>query len=282
MFSVLVLGTASALAALPAMQPDTPPPPPVEVSRLASLKTMQDVIAVSMLSNGERAPAHLVLPELQNRRQTLEFMRVHYPKSMMKVVTSTTPIAWVHVDEAGRVASARLLTGSGHAALDSLSIQALAVASFTPARIGESKVGVWVPYPARIPPHDELLGMLAADGRPRSEAPIETPYTEKPKLLNRNQVEAAIVRVLAGANRQLAEINEMFNRSQRIGGRTDLWIYIDEAGAVQNALVKKTSGNTDLDTSALQIAKLMRFSPARNGQTPVDVWIEVPIAFKAN
>jgi TonB family protein len=51
---------------------------------------------------------------------------------------------------------------------------------------------------------------------------------------------------------------------------------------VRNAVVSKTSGNTDLDTNAVNIAKMMRFSPARNGDKPVAVWIQVPIKFKAN
>ncbi|HEY0671450.1 MAG TPA: energy transducer TonB [Longimicrobiales bacterium] len=57
--------------------------------------------------------------------------------------------------------------------------------------------------------------------------------------------------------------------------------YIDSQGAVQNVVIKKTSGNPDLDANALTIARMMRFAPARNGATPVDVWIEVPIRFTA-
>jgi outer membrane biosynthesis protein TonB len=37
-----------------------------------------------------------------------------------------------------------------------------------------------------------------------------------------------------------------------------------------------------LDTAAENIARMMRFSPAKNGDEPVDVWIEVPIRFKLN
>src|SRR5687767_5573878 len=112
MFTFLILKTAYALTALPVMVADTPPALPIAVSQLASLKTMQDVIGVSVLETGARAPSNLVLPELLNRRQTLEYMRVHYPKSMLEVVTKTMPIAWVLVNTGGKVTAARLLTSS--------------------------------------------------------------------------------------------------------------------------------------------------------------------------
>lgn len=280
--NVLVLiQTAFSLATLPPMLPDTPPPPPpLPVERLAELKTMQDVISASLLADGRPAPAHLVLPELENRHHTLEFMRVHYPESMRGKKSQALPIAWLLVDERGKVQQAQLLTSSGFAELDSLSVDVLDIASFRPAQLDGRNIGVWIPFPARIPPHDELIEIIKASTSDVSEVPTHTPYTQKPVLLNRNRVEAAIVRVLHGPNRQIAEINEMFARAQQLGGKTELWLFIDKTGAVANVVVKKTSGNKDLDTHALAIAKIMNFAPAKNGDEPVDVWLEVPIQFK--
>ncbi|MGQ0813219.1 MAG: TonB family protein, partial [Gemmatimonadota bacterium] len=278
----LIIAHAVVGLALPPMRPDTPPPLPVPVARLVELKTMEDVIAVTLLEDGRPAPSYLVLPELLNRRQTFEFMRVYYPKSMRNRASKSLPVAWIFVDERGRVAEAKLVTGSGYAELDSLSVDVLSVAEFEPARVGTTAVGVWVPFPVQIPPYDQLIAMLASDGQDVSDAPVETPYTQKPVLLNRPQVEAAIVRVVHGANRQLVEMNEAFARSQRAGGRVDMQIFIGADGVVRNTIVKKTSGNTELDTSAHTIARMMRFSAAKNGDTPVEAWIEVPIVFSAN
>lgn len=262
------------------MPSDTPPAPPVAAEKLTQLKTMQDVIAVTLLADGQRAPAELVLPQLLNRRQTLEYMRVHYPMSMRDSVTQTLPVAWVYVDERGRVGRAKLVVGSGYAPLDSLSISVFNVAWFKPAERNGQPVGVWVPMPARIPPHDELIGVLKAAEQVKSEAPVSVAYTVKPVLLNRAQVEAAIIRVVHNVNSRALEASEAFNRAQRVGGTVQLWLFIDANGAVANALVKKTSGNIELDNSALQVARIMRFSPAKDGATPVDVWIEAPIKFK--
>ena len=268
------------LAALPPMPSDTPPAFPAAVSRLAELRSAQDVVGVTLLANGAPAPAGLTLPTLTNQRHTLEYMRVHYPESMRKVVSTGTAIAWALVNEKGRVDGARLLTTSGHLPLDSLSLAVLRIAEFTPARDGDRAVAVWTPLPARIPPHNEVVAALQSLGNDVSDEPTEIPYTQKPVLLNRTQVEAAIIRTITQLNSLTAEMNEAFARAQRIGGRADMWIFVKTDGSVGNMKFKKKTGNADLDSSARQIAALMRFSPAKNGDTPVDVWIEVPIVFK--
>jgi protein TonB len=141
---------------------------------------------------------------------------------------------------------------------------------------------VWLPFPARVPPHNELIALLEAEARDLSEAPTETPYTQKPVLLNRTQIEAAIIRVVHSVSPQVREMNELMARSQKIGGTTQMHIFIDPEGVVRTARLAKTSGNRDLDTAAENIVKMMRFSPAKNGDKAVGAWIEVPIRFRAN
>lgn len=267
-------------AMVPTMRPDTPPPLPIPVAQLAHLKTRQDVIAASVLEDGKPAPGELVLPELQNRRQTLEYMMIHYPEKLRDTVTTTMPIAWVFVNRNGKVAEAHMLMASGHPALDSLSLATLSVAWFRPALIGHDSVGLWVPYPARIPPYPQLEAALNAYDFDRSKTPVATPFDHAPEVLNRNQVEAAVIRIVYEVDQRIREFNERMTRAQSAGGTTLLWVYISPTGTVENALVKKTSGNTDLDNSALQVAKIMRFSPALNKGQAVDAWLEVPIKFR--
>lgn len=248
--------------------------------QLAELKTRQDVVSASLLADGSRAPADIILPELLNRHHTLEYIRVNYPEAMRKKTGRGLPVAWMLVNEEGRVAKARLVTSSGYAELDSLSLQVLGIAEFKPARLAGRPIAVWVPFPARIPPYNELLATLQAATSDASITPMRTPHTQKPVLLNRNQVEAAIIRVIYSRNADVVEAQEAFARSQSVGGKTEMWILIDTSGVVVNTVVKKTSGNRDLDASARDIARMMRFSPARNGHEPAQVWIEVPIHFK--
>lgn len=279
MMSLAVLHLAFSLAAPPALPSDTPPTLPVPLEALARIKSAEDVVAVTLLADGSPAPAQLLLPQLENRRQTLQFMRVNYPESMRTVTRRGAAIAWVFVDDAGKVGAAKLLTSSGHAPLDSLSLQVLKIALFKPAQHSGRRVAVWLPFPAAIPPYDELVATLEGADRPLSEAPRDVPYTQKPVLLNRAQVEAAIIRVVHQLDPQLRQINEAFARAQNAGGVAHLNVFIDMQGAVQNVLIRKTTGNRDLDDAAINIARMMRFSPARNADSPVEVWLEVPIKF---
>ncbi len=279
MSCLAIVQLAYSLAALPSLPSDTPPQLPVPVAQLAAIKSAQDVIAVSRLADGRPAPAEMVLPQLDNRRHTFEFMRVHYPETLRDVSSRAAPIAWLYVDDKGKVGAAQLLTTSGYAALDSLSIEVLKIALFKPARHDGKPVGVWLPFPAGIPPYNDLIAALEQDDRPLSEAPAQVAFTQKPVLLNRNQVEAAIVRIVHQLNPIVRQMNEALARAQGVGGTADVDIFIDTNGAVLNALIRKSSGNRDLDDQALNIARMMRFSPARNGESPVAVWIEVPIRF---
>lgn len=281
MMSLTLLHLTLALGGLPPLPSDTPPAPPIPVERMGAFRTAQDVVAATVLENGTRAPAELILPELENRRHTLEFMRVNYPESMREKARAPVPVAWLFVDDRGNVGAARLLSTSGQPELDSLSLRVLRMARFRPASHGGKAVGVWMPFPAGIPPYREVMQMLA-DAEPAiSEKPVETAYTRKPVLLNRNQVEAAIVRIVHQLNPQVREMNEAFARAQMAGGTTYVDVFIDQTGTVQNAIVRRTSGNRDLDGHALQIARTMRFSPALNGEQPVEAWLEVPFRFAA-
>lgn len=166
-------------------------------------------------------------------------------------------------------------------ALDSLALGALRVAWFRPALIGSDSVGIWVPYPALVPSYAQLTAAMSAADVDKTQTPTATPFDQAPSVLNRNQVEAAIVRIVYEADPRVREFNERMARSQSVGGTAQLWIYINAAGTVERSVVKKTSGNADLDNSAQQIAMMMRFSPARNKGEAVAVWIEVPIKFRA-
>jgi TonB family protein len=258
----------------------SPAPAPPSFERLSQIKTKQDVLGVAVLGNGSNAPAELILPDLQNRRQTLQFMLAHYPEGKAARPGKGTAIAWVCVDRRGRVGKAVLANSSGNATFDSLALRALEVAWFVPGRIGNDTVDVWIPLPARVPTKDELNVALALESGDRSAAPVHTEFTEAPVLINRARVEDAIMRTVFNVNRDVAARTERFMRAQNAGGTVVLWVYIDATGNLTNSVLKKTSGNTDLDQSAHQVAAIMQFRPALNKGKPVDVWIEVPIAFK--
>jgi TonB family protein len=60
-----------------------------------------------------------------------------------------------------------------------------------------------------------------------------------------------------------------------------LWLFVDVQGEVTRTQVHTTSGFAALDDAALAVAKVMRFNPALNRETPVGVWFELPVMFTA-
>lgn len=64
-----------------------------------------------------------------------------------------------------------------------------------------------------------------------------------------------------------------------IGGTTVLRLLINRRGTVDSALIVQTSGHGSLDSAALASAKRLRYKPAAQGGTPVQVWGRLPVVF---
>lgn len=63
------------------------------------------------------------------------------------------------------------------------------------------------------------------------------------------------------------------------GGTTVLRLLISRQGTVDSAMVVQSSGHPALDSAALANARLLRYAPAAQGGTPVEVWGRLPVIF---
>ena len=70
---------------------------------------------------------------------------------------------------------------------------------------------------------------------------------------------------------------ELWDR--RIEGAALLLLHVSDAGVVDSAIVKETSGHAAFDSAAVQGARELQFSPARRGDRRVDSWVELPVRF---
>lgn len=103
-----------------------------------------------------------------------------------------------------------------------------------------------------------------------SKAPVFTPFTVAPKLLNPDEV------------RRVLERNyPPLLRDAGIGGSPEVWFFIDEKGHVLKTQLNKSSGYDQLDQAALNVSQIMKFSPAQNRDKTVKVWVSLPITFTA-
>lgn len=112
-------------------------------------------------------------------------------------------------------------------------------------------------------PVPDELGDLMAE-------PTFTPYTVRPDLVNEAEVQQA-----------LEDEYPPLLREAGIGGTVNVHFFINTEGEVQRSLVARTSGSEALDSAAVRVARLFRFTPALNMDEPVPVWIAIPLTFQS-
>jgi len=69
-------------------------------------------------------------------------------------------------------------------------------------------------------------------------------------------------------------------RRAGIEGTTVIKALVDIDGSVMNAKVLKSSGNPQLDEAAIIAARKSKFTPAKQRDKPVRVWVSIPFYFK--
>lgn len=69
-------------------------------------------------------------------------------------------------------------------------------------------------------------------------------------------------------------------RKRDVQGNVLLLIRVQVDGTVGEVKVRRSSGDTSLDSAASNGARMWTFVPARRGPNPVEAWVEVPVEFK--
>ncbi len=101
--------------------------------------------------------------------------------------------------------------------------------------------------------------------------PVFTPYTVRPQILNKDEVIKSMERNYPPLLRDAG-----------IGGTVVVYFFIDAKGTVQNTKITKSSGHPQLDSAALKVANVYKFSPALNRDKKVPVWVQFPITFQVH
>jgi TonB family protein len=99
--------------------------------------------------------------------------------------------------------------------------------------------------------------------------PVFTPMTVRPDILNRQEIQQALMREYPPPLRDAG-----------IGGTVVVWFLISETGEVVQSRISEASGQDQLDAAALRVASAFRFTAATNRGDPVPVWIQLPITFQ--
>ena len=247
--------------------------------------------------NQVREPVeYRVRPALKNPEQVARQLQAFYPPLLLDAGIGGTAVVLLFTDESGTVTKMQLKQGSGHQALDEAALRVAGIATFTPALIRDQKVTAWIEMPVTFRPNGTVeLGSTTATltGQEEQDRRIEeqrrrryeqaiaqgidpvdiepsfTPYTVKPEMVNTAEVVRAMQRFYPPLLRDAG-----------IGGKTLIWFLIDDQGEVIKTQVKKGSGHAALDEAAMQVAQMVKFTPALNRDQRVKVWIELPIEFR--
>ena len=211
-------------------------------------------------------------PVLNNRAEIAAAVNRLYPSTLRSSGIGGRTIVSFLINEKGEVEKAELKSSSGLEELDDAAMQLAPLARFTPGRRGETAAKGWIDLPidfnAEVPEPRSLPRVQP--GGDQSAGPTFTPYTVKPELTN-----------MADVSRALQKYYPAELRDAGVGGTTNLWFFINEQGRVTKVAVKTSSGTPALDEAAMEVASVMQFTPARNRDQVVKVWVDMPIVFKS-
>jgi TonB family protein len=117
-------------------------------------------------------------------------------------------------------------------------------------------------------PVENLPPPPSGGGSP-ADRPSFIPYDTPPKLVNTEEIRTILKRYYP---KDLKEAG--------VGGRVELWIYVDAIGKVHKSEVKTSSGHVLMDEAAEMVASEMVFKPALNRDKKTDVWVSQWITFR--
>jgi TonB family protein len=120
--------------------------------------------------------------------------------------------------------------------------------------------------PAELPPPPSTVASVAKELQPGF-----TPMTVLPQILNVPEV-----------RRMMEQQYPPILRDARIGGTVRVWFLVNEEGVVEETRIETSSGQQLLDQAALKVASVYRFSPARNRDQIVKVWVAFPVTFRVD
>ncbi|WP_419943093.1 TonB family protein [Candidatus Palauibacter sp.] len=207
-------------------------------------------------------------PVLKNGPEVHRALIAAYPADLKAQGTGGRIELWVFIDETGVVRRSVIKTMSGIDALNRAAMEVVHVMRFQPAMNRDQPTAVWVSqwivFQAE-PAADRAESSSTAE----SDRLTFVAFDANPVLQNAGEVQRA-----------LQEAYPLDLRDRGVGGRAEIWLYIDESGVVANQEMKTSSGVDALDRGAMEVVKVMRFEPAKNRGQPTAVWISQWVTFQ--
>lgn len=101
-----------------------------------------------------------------------------------------------------------------------------------------------------------------------------------PQTLVTPEIKGALSEILPGYLRNPAPVYPFLSRQRGEEGTVLLKVEVLPTGRSGELIVLSSSGFTLLDEAAAKAVKEWQFKPARRGNEPVTVWVEIPVTFQ--
>ncbi len=208
-----------------------------------------------------RAVEFTVVERLPSVDQTeiARLVEANYPpESRQAGVSGKVEVRFV-LDSEGSVTAPRITESSGSAELDAAALRVVGQLRLKPAVWHGRPYPIWVNLPLQF-------GASTGGGTSPGKD-VDSEGVQPPTLLNQAEIAGMLVRNYPP-----------FMRDAGIPGNVEVTLHIDEQGVPVD--VRITAANhPDFVVPAARVARLMRFNPARRGDSPVRTWVALPITF---
>ncbi|WP_423926615.1 TonB family protein [Candidatus Palauibacter sp.] len=234
-------------------------------------------------------------PVLQNAPEVTATLEAAYPADLKTAGVGGRAELWLYLDASGVVRNQRIKTTSGADALDLAATEVVKTMRFESAMNRGQPTDAWVSQVVTFQVLDDAEPSLQSEGPEGEDVEEEgeeeitvtgvwdsgedsadfldgvrlIPFDTNPVLQNAPEVTATL---------EAAYPADL--KTAGVGGRAELWLYLDASGVVRNQRIKTTSGADALDLAATEVVKTMRFESAMNRGQPTDAWVSQVVTFQ--
>jgi TonB family protein len=219
-------------------------------------------------------------PRVLNASRIQQAMEREYPIGLRALGIGGRVELSFYINEQGDVERHEVRQSSNNADLDRAALAVADVFEFAPALRGSERVATWFTFGINFGEGSNGItaaGANAAVAAPSNAAagatdqPVATRFDLAPRVSNSTRVRQALEREYPNAL-----------RDSGIGGKVEVWFYVNEDGGVDAFQIKQSSNITALDQAALRVAQVFEFAPGAVGGQPAAGWVFVGITFNAN
>jgi TonB family protein len=300
------------------LKPDARPSPPAGEEGVGGEQANAPALAASEATVGDYTlNAIRWQPQfvpVDSRPARVSRLQLHYPRGLAERRIEGDVMLWVLLNESGTVEDVRPLRSSGQPELDRSAAEALRRVTFRPAVRDGKAVPTWTqqkvvfklggnPVEVRARPPSKKGARFTRGGMEAKTVEAEERLLEE----ERARGEQANTSILAGAASRTADYSlsairrwprfvpvdaRPFRKSKlrpqypraladrKIGGAVTLWVLVNQAGGVEDVRVLRSSGQPDLDRSAMEALSRAAYKPALREGQPVPTWTQQQIVFK--